>query len=757
MEEKLVRVEGTVAAIVFQNQENGYTVLKLRGERGGGLTAVGCLPGVSVGERLVLTGNWTSHQSYGEQFKAETAERSLPDTASAIFDYLASGAVKGVGAKTARLIVTEFGRDSLRVIEESPEELTRIKGITQKRALEIHERLRQQTGLRQLMEFLVANGARPYAAARLYRNFGEDAREELRRNPYLLAGDEYGMDFFEADKLAMALGFAGDSPERAEAAVLFEMRHNLMNGHVFLPRDKLLAATAQLIGVAPEVVGRAAEDLCDGGFVCREQVAGVDALYLDELYEAETAVAERLRRMAKRPTEPGPHLDSLIQRAEYACGIAFAEKQREAVKAAAESFLLVLTGGPGTGKTTTVRGILEVFDELGFTTLLTAPTGRAAKRLSELTGRDAQTVHRLLGAGPVQAETGASWLGYEGREFEKCASDPLHCDAVVLDETSMMDISLMASLLDALPEGARLVLVGDADQLPSVGPGNVFSDLIRSGAAPVVALTEIFRQAQQSAIVRSAHMINRGQVPPLKNGGDFFFLQRQDPQKLVETVTGLVAKRLPENMGIPQREIQILCPSRKGGAGTKELNKAVQAAVNPPSPDRKERAVGEKVFRVGDRVMQVKNNYDAVWTRVPEGTLPELNEDGELLNGGSGTGLYNGDVGYIEAIDEGRGVVWIRFEDRLSPYPFEQLEELEPAYAVTVHKSQGSEYRAVVLCLPRTAPGLVTRGLLYTAVTRARELLVVVGDPEVFRAMTENDKRQRRYSGLRARLCGEIG
>ncbi|MGM9521913.1 MAG: AAA family ATPase [Oscillospiraceae bacterium] len=748
----LITIEGTVQNVIFQNPENGYTVLRLRvGSES--VTAVGCLPGACAGEGLRLVGSWTSHQSYGQQFKAEQAERYLPEGAAAIYDYLASGAVKGIGAKTARLIVSEFKGKTLEVMENSPEELAKIRGITPRRAQEIGERFRQQTGLRRLMEFLVDGGVRPLAAARLYRVFGDDAQEEITRNPYLLADEMFGLSFFEADAFARNLGFDENSPERIGAAVLFEMRHNLGNGHVFLPKDKLNAATAQLLGMDSSVVTEVIEGLIDGGSIKCETLAGLCACYLDDMYYAETAVAERILLMASRKAERVPGLKRLIERTEYAYGIEYAEKQRLAVETAAESYIMVLTGGPGTGKTTTVRGILELFDELGLETVLTAPTGRAAKRLSELTGREAQTVHRLLGAGMPQE-------GMSGREFEKCASDPLKCGAVILDETSMMDISLMEALLDAMPLTARLVLVGDADQLPSVGPGNVFADIIRSGVVPVVSLTEIFRQAQESGIVRSAHMINSGRMPPIKNtGGDFFFLQRNDPAKITQTVTGLISQRLPQKMGIPPREIQVLSPSRKNGAGTRELNAAIQAAVNPPSDDKKEKTVGGVTFRVGDRVMQTRNNYDILWYRYADGFLPDIAEEGDEPQPKAaqpGAGIFNGDVGYIESIDEPREYVFIRFEDRLTPYPFDMLGDLELAYAVTVHKSQGSEYRAVILALPKVAPGLVTRGLLYTAVTRARELLIITGEPETMAAMVENDRRARRYSGLRARLAGEI-
>ena len=513
------------------------------------------------------------------------------------------------------------------------------------------------------------------------------------------------------------------------------------------------------------------------GELVSERVTTVEAVYMRDMYEAEESVAGRILRMVRTPVDQVPGLKALVERCERACGLRFADKQRMALELAASGRVTVLTGGPGTGKTTTVRGILELYDRMGLTTLLTAPTGRAAKRLSELTGREAQTVHRLLGAGMPEAGE---------REFEKCAADLLECGAVILDETSMVDIKLMAALLDALPPDCRLVLVGDADQLPSVGPGNVFGDIIRSGVAPVVALTDIFRQAKCSDIVKNAHSINSGQVPPLKNqGGDFFFLKRTEAESITATVTELVSRRLPQNMGIPAREIQILSPSRKYGGGTWALNLAVQEALNPAAPGKKEKTVGPVTFRVGDRVMQTRNNYDIMWTRQPPEAPPKAGGSegrgegepgvpgggGDGWPGGSGGGgdgersaprepgygIYNGDVGYIEDMDEGAQVAAIRFDERLVLYPFDSMTELELAYAVTVHKAQGSEYRAVVLALPRCPPGLVTRSVLYTAVTRARELLVVAGGPDVFSAMVANDRRARRYSGLRARLRGEVG
>ena len=729
-------IDGSVNSVVYRNQDNGYTVLRLRLASGETATVVGCIPGVSEGEGLTATGKWESHPSYGAQFRAEYAERRMPSGVDAIYEYLASGVIKGVGARTAQLLVAEFGASTLRVIEDEPERLTDVRGITEKKAAEIHERFLRVVGLRRLMDFFAEYSVPPFAAARLYRVFGEDARAEVTANPYILAGETFGLDFFRADEFALKLGFRGDSPERIEAAVRFELSHNQKNGHVFIPRDKLVPASAQLIGVSADAVETAIDDLEDGDYIIEETVAGVRACYLDDIYRDETYAAKRISDLASMHPPLPANIAKLIERAETRCTVKFADIQREAIIKAAENGILVLTGGPGTGKTTTVRGILELFDELGLDTLLTAPTGRAAKRLSELTGREAQTVHRLLGAGAPEAEL--------ERVFQKCESDRLDCDAVILDETSMMDISLMAALLEAMPPRARLVLVGDADQLPSVGPGNVFSDIIRSGAVETVRLSQIFRQAEKSDIVKCAHLINSGTVPEIRNTGDAFMLKRIGAENVADTVVGLIAERLPAKMGIPAGEIQVLSPSRKTGAGTGELNRLIQARLNPPAEGKRERAVKDFVFRVGDRVMQTRNNYDIMWYRALEGDRRE-----------PGAGIYNGDVGYIEDIDEKNEYALIRFEDRITPYPFDSLGDLELAYAMTVHKSQGSEYRAVVLAIPQGVPMLKTRGVLYTAVTRARELLVVVGADADFAEMVHNDRRQRRYSGLRARLAGE--
>ena len=724
-------IAGTVETVVYQNQENGYTVLRLDAGEGRSLTVVGCLPGVAPGEGITVQGAWMHHASYGEQFKAEAVERRTPAGVKAIFDYLASGAVKGIGAATARRMVEEFGEEALTVLEEHPERLTCIRGITRKKALEMGENFRLQLGMRRLLEFLGEHQVPLPLAMPLYRKYGDRALETIRNNPYLLVDGELGVDFSTADALALSLGMEGDDPQRIEAGLLFELAHNLDNGHTFLPRRKLLPATEQLIALEGEreALEDGLEALLERGEVIQETVAGEEAVYLHDLYEAEQYVAFRLSEMARGEQVPPHGLDGLIDRIQAQQGIVYAPQQRQAVELAAASQVMLLTGGPGTGKTTSLRGVLALFDQLGLETALAAPTGRAAKRLGELCGMEGATIHRLL-------ET--RYDPHAGRlVFAHGEDDPLKADAVIVDETSMVDITLMHGLLQALRPECRLILVGDPDQLPSVGPGNLFSDLIRSGVIPMVRLTEIFRQAAESAIVRNAHGVNRGELPDLRDREhDFFFLRRKEPGRAAETIVELVRDRLPRNMGIPPEQIQVLSPTRKRVTGTASLNRLLQEAVNPPAPDKPERRFGEYVFRQGDRVMQVRNNYDVMW------------KDGLT----AGMGIFNGDIGRITEIDPRAELITVDFDGRLVEYTPDMLGELEPAYAITVHKAQGSEYRAVILAVSEGAPMLLTRGVLYTAITRARELLILVGDEEIVARMTANDRQQRRYSGLRWRL-----
>ena len=728
------QVSGTVSAVLFCNEENGYTVLKLDCAERGEITAVGCMPGVAPGEALELEGAWGRHPSYGEQFKAEVVTRRMPVGEKAVFEYLASGAVKGIRMGLARQIVDRFGENALSVIEKDPEQLCEIRGVSPKRARAISEDFRQKMGMRRLAEFLSEHKLPLAAAMPLYKRFGDLAVDVVRDNPYLLADRSLEIPFAQVDALAIELGVAGDDPQRVEAALIFELDHNADNGHVFLPESKLLNATAALIGVEGECLSHGLNALIERGEVVREDIAGVTACYPAGLYGAECYVAMRLGEMCRTEIVPPPGLDRLIDAIQREQGIQYAQQQRTAVELAACRQVMLLTGGPGTGKTTSLRGVLALFETLGLETALAAPTGRAAKRMGETCGAEALTIHRLL---ETKLDPFTGQLA-----FTKNQDDPLEVDAVIVDETSMVDVSLMAALLAALRGDCRLVLVGDPDQLPSVGPGNVFSDLIRSGRVETVSLTEIFRQARESAIVMNAHGVNRGTVPELKNKSkDFFYLGRRDAVRTTDTIVELCKARLPNNMGIPPEQIQVLTPTRKRGAGTAALNRALQDALNPAAEGKGERAFGAYIFREGDRVMQVKNNYDLFWE----------NPD----TGAKDLGVFNGDIGTI--LEVNAGGITVSFDGRLVEYPPEMLGELEPAYAVTVHKAQGSEYRAVILALSDVPPSLLARGVLYTAITRARELFILVGSGELMAQMVANDRQARRYSALRTRLLRETG
>ena len=723
--------EGTVHSIIFQNAENGYTVLRLLTEEGEVITVVGCIPCTAPGEHLAVSGVWETHPQHGEQLKAMELERTLPEDEDEILSYLASGICKGVGPATAQRIVDRFGVDTLEILEREPERLSLIKGITAKKAQEIAESFRQHMGLRRLMAFLAQYQLPPVLAMQLRQQYGDAALRMVQDNPYLLSNDVCGVEFAVTDEIAMSMGFPLDSKERLQAAVTFELSHNENNGHVFLPRNKLVAATCQLLECGDELVEQALDDLIDRHAVVQEQVANVEACYLYRLWEAEFSACVRMNHLLAMEADRSSLADRTLEEIEAEQGITFAPQQRQAVRLAAENGVLILTGGPGTGKTTTVRGIVALFQKMGLDIVLAAPTGRAAKRMSELTGMEAQTVHRLLGMNWSEAAHQVTFLKNE--------KEPLEADAVIVDEMSMVDLSLFAALLRALRPGTRLVLVGDADQLPSVGAGNVFSDLIRSKRVETVFLREVFRQAEQSAIIRNAHAVNMGEPPKMDNNqGDYFFLCRRDGQRAVSTVVDLCRTRLPEKMGIPTEQIQVLTPTRKGPAGTMNLNRLLQEALNPRVPGKREILWGDRIFREGDRVMQTRNDYDVIWTK----------EDGTI-----GTGMFNGDVGRIVQIDPSGEWLAMDFDGRVATYSVEMLNEVDLAYAQTVHKAQGSEYRCVVLAAMPSAPSLMVRGVLYTALTRAREMLVVVGDDAALRAMAENDRQQRRYSGLRWRLA----
>lgn len=724
-------IQGTIAAVVFQNYDNGYAVLRLRCDSGDTVTVVGTIPLPAAGERLMVTGKWSSHPSYGRQFEAEFLERMMPQTSMEILQYLSSRAIKGIGPRLAARIVERFGDQTLVVMEREPERLSEVSGISDAKAMAMGEEFRLQFGMRHLMEFFTLHQLPAELAVRTYKLYGEAAIELLYDDPYLLMDEGLDGPFGAVDRFAIDLGVAGDDPRRVAAGIIFELTYNLSAGHSFLPENKLITATSQLLTVEEETVSHSVERLLQQQRLVRDSLSGITVLYLPDLYEAEAVCCQRLLEFAGDEYPAPARLERKLQQAAADSGLQYSAQQEQSLRAAATQGLLLITGGPGTGKTTILNGILSLYDQMGLSCLLCAPTGRAAKRLSEVTGRDASTIHRLLGAG-IDPHTGKLF-------FCKDESDPLKTDAVIVDELSMVDIQLLHDLLRAIPARTRLILVGDPDQLPPVGPGFPCSDMLRSGRLPAIRLTEIFRQAQQSLIVMNAHRVNQGQMPELKNvKNDFFFLPCRSEEAVGQTIVGLCAARLPKNMGIPAEQIQVLTPTKKGGAGTVHLNRLLQASLNPPAPDKRERPFGETVFREGDRVMQVRNNYDILWKK----------EDGSQV----GTGIFNGDVGTIQSIDPAMETVTVLFDDRVADYDFTQLNELELAYAMTVHKSQGSEYRAVVLSAWNSSPYLLNRSILYTAITRAKELLIIVGREETIGIMVENAKTGRRYTGLKLRL-----
>ncbi len=726
-------LQGTIGAVVYQNYDNGYAVLRLRCPDGQTVTVVGTVPMAAVGERLLVTGKWTSHASYGRQFEAEFLERLMPQTSMEILSYLSGRIIKGIGPRTAARIVERFGDRTLQIMEQEPQRLAEVSGISAAKAKAIGQEFQLRVGMRHLMEFFTAHQLPTELALRVYKLYGEQAVELLYDDPYLLMDQGLDAPFGAVDRFAIELGVDANDPRRVEAGILFELRYNLTAGHSFLPEDKLIAATATLLTVEPEDISAGVQRLLEGERLVRDTLAGLTLLYLPELYEAERHIHTRLQQSAQLHFSPEPGLDAMLALAQRECGLQYSQNQLDAIRQAVQCGVLLLTGGPGTGKTTVLNGVLSVFQQMGLRCLLAAPTGRAAQRLTEVTGEDASTIHRLLEA-TVDPNTG-------DMHFLRDESNPLKADVVIVDEMSMVDVLLLHSLLRAVPSRARLILVGDPDQLPPVGPGSPFADCLGSNVLNSIRLTEIFRQAQQSLIVMNAHRVNQGQLPELRNvKSDFFFIRCRSEQEVAATVRDLCSTRLPQNMGIPAEQIQVLTVTRKGAVGTWELNGQLQRALNPAAPTKKERQWGEFSFREGDRVMQIRNNYDIMWKRT----------DGSA----AGTGIFNGDIGIITSIDTYTETMTVVFDEKQVDYDFAQLGELEPAYALTVHKSQGSEYRAVVMPVWNGSPYLLSRSVLYTAITRAREMIVLVGREEVVAAMTENAKKNRRYTGLKLRLQG---
>ena len=722
----MLELAGTVEHVVYHNDKNQYTVLEMAA--GGELvTVVGAFPFVSEGEELHVYGAWSSHPSFGDQFKAETFERARPATTAAMLKYLSSGAVKGVGPATARRIIDTFGVRALTVIENEPERLAQIKGITKEKALEISTELKRVYGIRELMAFLGAYGVRPEETVLVWKEYGEGSVSCIQEDPYCLCGEGLDISFDIADTIAQSMELPYDDSGRVQAGVLYVMRHNLENGHTCLPVDKLCRAAQQILGVELEAVRDAVYTLCQGFQLHCESFREREFLFLQKQAQCEQYIAARMKSMLRMPPEPVSGAELQIRLIEKERGIQYAAKQKEAIEAALEQGVLILTGGPGTGKTTTLNAIIYLLKCAGERVLLAAPTGRAAKRMSEVTGEEAKTIHRMLQV---------DWDERDNPVFTRNERNPLECDCLVIDELSMVDSYVFESVLRALPLSCRLILVGDSDQLPSVGAGNVLGDLRASGPFPTVPLQEFFRQSMESLIVTNAHRIVEGKLPELRRkDSDFFFLPQQEPAAAARLIVSLCAQRLPKSYGYsPVTDIQVLCPGRKGELGTVELNKLLREAINPPEKGKSEVKIGGALFRLGDKVMQIRNDYDLPWTR-----------DDDT----SGEGVFNGDMGVITEIDKPGGVLHVHIDDKDVLYDFERAgDELEPAYAVTVHKSQGNEFTAVVIPVLRPPAQLCYRNLLYTGVTRAKQLLILAGQQGVVEDMIENDRKTRRYTGL---------
>ncbi len=724
MQQDLEELCGSVEDIIYRNADSGFAVINL-GVSDELVCVVGSLATVEVGEELQVMGKYTSHPTYGYQFKAEAFDRKLPATAGAIMRYLASGAVKGIGPALARRIVDRFGDETLEKIEEDPSCLSQVKGISPKKAEALAEEFKHVFGVRRVMLFLAKFSVSPSAAVKVWKLWGPESVRLVTQNPYLLCEETIGLSFETADAIADFYEMDKADENRIGAAIRYVLSGNLMNGHTCLPYKKLLQASEMLLGVEAEAIDSGLDDL-----LRRELLIMVERnqpyYYLPDLYIAENHIASRIAEMVGELVFEAEDADQLISREEIKLGMEYEVFQRKAIRAALCENIMILTGGPGTGKTTTLNGMIDILEEQGKEVYLTAPTGRAAKRMSEVTGREAKTVHRLLEAG----------YSPEGRlRFSRDESNRLECDVVVVDEMSMVDTLLFEALLRAMKPECKLILVGDSDQLPSVGAGNILRDLIDSECVTIVTLREVFRQAAQSLIVTNAHEIVKGELPDLdQKDNDFFFLSRENPARAAETVIQLVCERLPKSYGYsPSKDIQVLCPSRKGELGVETLNARLQAVINPESPEKRQVKVGQTLFRVGDKVMQVRNNYDLPWVKDDE----------------KGVGVYNGDIGTIFALDTHNGYIMIDFDGRIVSCTMEMAEDLELAYAVTVHKSQGSEFNAVVIPVLGGYDKLYFRNLLYTAVTRAKQLLILVGSKKRLEYMVHNNRKMLRYTGLK--------
>ena len=729
----LTCLKGTVEHIIYCNEDNGYTVMDL-GLEDDVITACGVMPYVGDGDSLILWGNWVHNPKYGRQFKVEQYERDMPADSTAILRYLSSRAIKGIGPRLAERIVSQFGDETLDVMENHPEWLADVPGISRRKAEEIAEDFRAKAGIRSAMMFF-----RDYFGAamtvRIYKHWGSGAVDIARKNPYRLCDEVEGVGFERADQMAMSLGMDPRGSERLMSGVRYLLGSNAaQNGHVCLPKEKLVEAAAKLLGSEAELVSDAVEAQLEAEVLISRRFGERELIFDASTDKQEAYVADKLVLLDRLcPAVDVGDVNLFIEKEERRQGMHYAAEQKKAITAALSHGVMVLTGGPGTGKTTVVQALLHIFESMDMAVALCAPTGRAAKRLSESTVTEAKTIHRLL---EMEFEEGSG----RGR-FRRNEQDLLEEAVIIVDEASMVDNALMCSLCNAIKPGARLILIGDADQLPSVGAGRVLNDIIDSGRFATVCLTEIFRQARESLIVTNAHAINEGRYPNLGvKDNDFFYLYRRTDREIADTVVDLCKNRLPKAYGkATEGGMQIITPSRKGEAGTENLNRLLQASLNPPEKGKRELRYRETTYRVGDRVMQTKNNYNITW------------EGGDT----EGSGVFNGDVGTVTFIDTAEGEMVVRFDDKEATYTGEMLDELEHAWAITVHKSQGSEYPFVIVPMYGAPPMLLTRNLLYTAVTRARRMVILVGREDIVRTMVESNRQSMRYTGLAHRLANK--
>lgn len=734
-------VTGYIDHVIFRNEDNGYTVMVLKGmEEERELTCVGTFPAITQGAAIEASGNYTTHPVYGKQFQIASYVEKMPEDALAMERYLGSGAIKGIGAALAARIVRRFGDDTMRIVEEEPERLAEIKGISEKKAMEIAEQMTEKADMRRAMIFLQKYGISLNLGAKIYQKYGQTVYGVLQENPYRLAEDISGVGFRIADEIASRIGIHTDSDYRIRSGMLYTLLQASGEGHIYLPKEELFSRASGLLGVDSSYMEKHLMDMVvDRKLILKETEDGA-VVYPTRYYYLELNSARMLCELNILCPEDEEMMEKRINRIEKETGTRLDEMQKQAVAAAASHGLFILTGGPGTGKTTTINAIIRYFEEEGAELRLAAPTGRAAKRMTEATGYEAQTIHRLLELNGMPEEE------QEGRavHFDRNSENPLEADVIIIDEMSMVDIALMHSLLLAVTAGTRLILVGDENQLPSVGPGNVLRDIIRSGCFPVVELKKIFRQASESDIVVNAHKINRGEQVTINNKSrDFFFLKRYDADIIIRVVIALIQEKLPRYVDAKPYEIQVLTPMRKGLLGVERLNQILQRYLNPPDEKKKEKEIGQRLFREGDKVMQVKNNYQLEWEIFGRYKIPV----------DKGVGVFNGDTGIMTEINEFAETATVEFEDgRQAEYSFKQLEELELAYAVTIHKSQGSEYPAVILPILSGPRMLMNRNLLYTAVTRARKCVTVVGSETTFAEMIRNEKQQQRYSSLDRRI-----